>query len=183
MAIVVKKSVSDGEIVENPISKGWRKIIGTTDSITIPKEAYYAKIVLEGTLSAASQSAGVFLTSSNKTGTAYHRRTLLSDNPNISEQTLTGSSIIQVLPAGNYALASTLAIWIEFQYPTSGNTVLGKYSSHATGTFDARLGTVEYYRQSSSNDYTYVLSREGSTVSNVRWIAEYITEADFNSLA
>lgn len=183
MAIVVKKSVSDGEIVENPITKGWRKIVGTTNSITIPKEAYYARIMLKGTLSAASQSAGVFLTSSNKTGTAYHRRTLLSNNPNISEQALTGSSIIQVLPAGNYDLASTIAIWIEFQYPTTTKTILGKYSSHATGTFDSRIGTIEYYRQSANNDHSYALARDGSVVSDMRWIAEYITEADFNSLA
>lgn len=182
MAIVVKKSVSDGEIVENPIKKGWRKIVGTTNSITIPKEAYYARIVFKGTLSSASQSAGVFFTATNKNGTAYNRRALLSNNPGLTEQTLTGSSIIQLLPAGDYSLGSTINLWIEFQYRTGGNTIFGKYSSHATGTFDSRIGTVEYYRQSANSDHGYALARTGSTVSGARWIAEYITEEDFESL-
>ena len=183
MAIIVKRSLSSQENAEEPIKKGWRKIAGTTNSITIPKEARYARLILKGTVGASSQNYGIFLYAGNQTGTAYNRRTLLSANPTVTEQTLSGDGyVIQFLPAGEHGTASTINLWLELQFPMSGSGVIGHYSSHATNTFDSRLGTIEYYRQSADNDHTYQLKRTGSTISSVYWVAEYLTDEDFESL-
>lgn len=183
MAIIVKRSLSSQENAEEPIKKGWRKIAGTTNSITIPKEAQYARIILKGTVGASTQNYGIFLYAGNQKNTAYNRRTLLSSSPNVTEQALSGDGyILQLLPAGEHAVASTINLWLELQFPMSGSGVIGHYSSHATNTFDSRLGTFEYYRQSADNDHTYELRRTGSTVTDVHWIAEYLTAEDFESL-
>ena len=186
---VTSSKIAPGAVTANNIdftTLAWRRITGTSATITIPAAAKYARFTIRGHFASVSSETATHFVLGNCTGNTYTRRNWWQNTASpqyaFEETTTTDKKVAIGRGSAGGTGAYSLAIWGEI-YFCAGDTygsdrVLGRYDAHATGIGHSILATWESSRSSTTTDYAMTLQRGTTPADDVHWVLEYLTGDD-----